>query len=85
MLKNLLGFGGSRVRGYSIIEQIAEGGFSNVFKARSKSDDRLVALKVLKPEGRKLARRLQKTEGTLWEGELMAQRGYQQLSSSRKM
>ena len=68
----MLGFGGPKVPGYEIVGPIAEGAFSLVCKGKAKADGKLVALKILNHKGSKLARKLQKTKGTLWEGELMA-------------
>ena len=72
MLRNILGSGGPRVPGYEIVGPIAEGAFSLVCKGKAKADGKLVALKILNRKGCRLARKLQRTKGTLWEGELMA-------------
>lgn len=73
MLRRILGLDRPRAPGYQVIGPLGRGGFSSVHKALRKADGETVALKILNHEGYKLARKLRKTKGTLWEGELMTQ------------
>ncbi len=70
-LRSKLG-GPVRVKGYEIGEQIFTGAFSNIYKARHKKNQMLVALKILTQEGTRVASILQKHPTTLWEGRLLS-------------
>lgn len=52
------------IPGFEIIKKVGQGGMATVYKARQKSVDRLVAVKILKPE---LSRNLQDIEGFIHE------------------
>ena len=61
------------VGAYTIVEGIAEGGMSFVYRAIDKSQNLEVALKVLKPEASAMIRRHQKTVQPHWEGDIAIQ------------
>jgi len=72
ILGGLFSLGAKSVPGYEVGDQIAEGAFSTVHRARSTSDVKTAAVKITNKKGTRLYRILEKDPNALWEGELMS-------------
>ncbi len=64
----LLG-GSSGLKRYELIDQIARGGFSTVYRAKDRETGKIVAVKILNLDAMEVAERLQKAYHK-WEGEI---------------
>jgi serine/threonine-protein kinase len=60
------------IPGYRIQERLFSGGFSEIYRAVQKRQDRTVALKILNEEGVKIASLMEKDGTTRWEAEILS-------------
>lgn len=58
-------------RGYRIDEKIFSTAFSNIYRGRHRTSGKKIALKILKGQGEKMAKKIDESDSARWEGELL--------------